>query len=71
MARQRGLPAWLADVHSHTILESHLSKGYHEECFDLFLMMNAYISQNYCPVSHEQGEEEPLGLAGMMEATGP
>ncbi|KAL3136176.1 hypothetical protein ABBQ32_007190 [Trebouxia sp. C0010 RCD-2024] len=71
MARQRGLPAWLADVHSHTILESHLSKGYHEECFDLFLMLNAYISQNYCPVSHEQGEEEPLGLAGLMETTGP
>ena len=71
MARQRGLPAWLADVHSHTILESHLSQGHHEECFDLFLMMNAYISHNYCPVSHEQGEEEPLGLAGVMEATGP
>ena len=45
MARQQGLPAWLADVHSHTILESHLSTGYHEECFDLFLTMNAYISQ--------------------------
>ncbi|KAL3150149.1 hypothetical protein ABBQ32_000013 [Trebouxia sp. C0010 RCD-2024] len=64
MARQRGLPAWLADVHSHTILESHLSKGYHEECFDLFLMLNAYISQNYCPVSHEQGEESRLGWQG-------
>jgi len=71
MARQQGMPAWLADVHSHTILESHLSKGYHEECFDLFLMMNAYISQNYRPGSHEQGEEEPLGLAGLMETTGP
>ena len=71
MARQQGMPAWLADVHSHTILESHLSKGYHEECFDLFLMMNAYISQNYRPGSHEQGEEEPLGLAGLMESTGP
>ena len=71
MARQQGMPAWLADVHSHTILESDLSKGYHEECFDLFLMMNAYISQNFRPGSHEQGEEEPLGLAGVMEATGP
>ena len=56
---------------AHTILESDLSKGYHEECFDLFLMMNAYISQNYCPVSHEQGEEEPPGLAGLMATTGP
>ena len=71
MARQQGMPAWLADVHSHTILESDLSKGYHEECFDLFLTMNAYISQNYRPCSHEQGEEEPLGLAGVLEATGP
>ena len=71
MARQQGMPAWLADVHSHTILESDLSKGYHEECFDLFLMMNAYISQIYRPGSHEQGEEEPLGLAGVVEATGP
>ena len=70
MARQQGMPAWLADVHSHTILESRLSKGYHEECFDLFLMMNAYISQNYRPGSHEQGKEEPLGLAGLMETTG-
>ncbi|KAL3160450.1 hypothetical protein ABBQ32_010769 [Trebouxia sp. C0010 RCD-2024] len=71
MARQQGMPAWLADVHSHTILESHLSKGYHEECFDLFLMMNAYISQNYRLGSHEQGEEEPLGLAGSVETTCP
>ena len=71
MARQQGMPAWLADVHSHTILESDLSNGYHEECFDLFLMMNAYISQNYRPGSHEQGEEEPLGLAGLTETTGP
>ncbi len=71
MARQQGMPAWLADVHSHTILESHLSYGYHEECFDLFLMLNAYISQNYRPGSHEQGEEEPLGLAGLTETTGP
>ncbi|KAL3146223.1 hypothetical protein ABBQ32_002924 [Trebouxia sp. C0010 RCD-2024] len=71
MACQQGMPAWLADVHSHTILESHLSKGYHEECFDLFLMMNAYISQNYRLGSHEQGEEEPLGLAGSVETTCP
>ena len=71
MARQQGMPAWLADVHSHTILESDLSYGYHEECFDLFLMMNAYISQNYRPGSHEQGEEEPLGLAGLTETTCP
>ena len=37
IARQQGMPSWLADVHSHTILESHLSKGYHGECFGLFL----------------------------------
>ncbi len=71
MARQQGMPAWLADVHSHTILESDLSKGYHGECFDLFLMMNAYIRQNYCPGSHEQGAEEPLGHAGLADITGP
>lgn len=27
-ARQQGMPAWLLDVQSHNILESHLSKGY-------------------------------------------
>ena len=36
-ARQQGMPAWLLDVHAHNILESHLSKGCHEECFDIFL----------------------------------
>ncbi|DBA80027.1 TPA: hypothetical protein ACH3X2_007525 [Trebouxia sp. C0005] len=36
-ACQQGMPAWLLDVHSHNVLESHLSKGSHEECFNVFL----------------------------------
>ena len=75
-ARQQGMPAWLADVHSHTTLESHLSKGYHAECFGLFLELNAYTSQNYKPDPQEQpqapqGNEELLGLAGLPETLGP
>ena len=33
--------------------------------------MNAYIRQNYCPGSHEQGAEKPLGHAGLADITGP
>ena len=76
IARQQGMPAWLADVHSHTILESHLSKGYHAECFGLFLELNAYTSQDYKPDLQEQPpaperSAELFGLAGLAESSGP
>ena len=82
-ARQQGMPAWLFDVHSHNILESHLSKGYHEECFDVFLKQNAYTIQMYDQEADSQdhvaqppmleGDEELIGLAGLVQGgpTGP
>lgn len=75
-ARQRGMPAWLANVHSHTTLESHLSKGYHAEGFGLFLELNAYTSRDDKPAPQEQpqapeGNEELLGLAGLARTSGP
>ncbi|KAL3138353.1 hypothetical protein ABBQ32_006156 [Trebouxia sp. C0010 RCD-2024] len=76
IARQQGMPSWLADVHSHTILESHLSKGYHAECFGLFLELNAYTSQDYKPDPQEEPpaperSAELLGLGGLAESSGP
>ena len=82
-ARQQGMPAWLFDVHSHNILESHLSKGYHAECFDVFLKQNAYIIRMYdqeadsqehvAPPSVLESNEELIGLAGLVQGgpTGP
>ena len=82
-ARQQGMPAWLFDVHSHNILESHLSKGYHEECFDVFLKQNAYTIRMYDQEADSQdhvaqppmleGDEELIGLAGLVQGgpTGP
>ena len=71
IAHQQGMPSWLADVHSLTILESHLSK-----CSDLFLMMNAYTSQDYKPDLQKQPpaperSAELLGLGGLAESSGP
>lgn len=73
IARQQGMPSWLADVHSHTILESHLSKGWHAECFVLFLMMNAYTSQDHKPDLQEQppAPERNAELLGLAESSGP
>ena len=73
LARQQGMPSWLADVHSHTILESHLSKGYHGECFGLFLELNAYTSQDYKPDLQEQppAPERSAVLGGLAESSGP
>ena len=73
IARQQGMPSWLADVHSHTILESHLSKGYHAECFGLFLELNAYTSQDYKPNLQEQppAPERSAELGGLAETSGP
>ena len=82
-ARQQGMPAWLFDVHSHNILESHLSKGHHEECFDVFLKQNAYTIRMYDQEADSQdhvaqppmleGDEELIGLAGLVQGgpTGP
>ena len=71
------MPAWLFDVHSHNILESHLSKGYHEECFDVFLKHNAYIIRMYNQEADSQDhvaqpqmledDEELIGLAGLVQ----
>ncbi len=73
IARQQGVPSWLADVHSHIILESHLSKGYHGECFGLFLELNAYTSQDYKPDLQEQppAPERSAELGGLAESSGP
>ncbi len=73
IARQDGMPSWLADVHSHTILESHLSKGYHGECFGLFLELNAYTSQDYKPDLQEQPPalERSAEVGGLAESSGP
>ena len=76
-ARQQGMPGWLLDVHSHNILASHLSKGYHEECFDVFLEQNAYTIRIYEQEADSQehvaqppvpeGDEELIGLAGLVQ----
>lgn len=82
-ARQQGMPAWLFDVHSHNILEGHFSKGYHAECFDVFLKQNAYTVRMYDQEADSQehvaqppvleGDEELIGLAGLVHGgpTGP